>query len=332
MNLFSTLKMQSNQTRSTADVKLYFAPLEGITGYVFRNAHARYFPGTDKYFAPFISTNQNHKFTNKEMRDILPDNNRGANVVPQLLGKVAEDFIAAAVVLRDMGYDEVNLNLGCPSGTVTAKGKGAGMLANPEQLDRFLDEIFEGCDISISLKTRLGIEREEEFDEILQIYNRYPIAELTIHPRVQKDFYKNNVRLDAFSRAAEQCRAPVCYNGDIRTESGCADITGRFPRVQALMLGRGLVADPSLVSRMRGGAAADRDTLRAFHDDIYEGYRRDFGNDRNAMMRMKELWSHLITLFEDSGGYGKKLGKAASPAEFDALVQSVFTGLALRRE
>jgi tRNA-dihydrouridine synthase len=306
-------------------MRCYFAPLEGITGYIFRNAHKRHFSGVDKYFAPFISTNQNHAFSNKEMRDILPENNEGVSLVPQLLGKVAEDFISAAKVLEDMGYSEVNLNLGCPSGTVAAKGKGSGALADTDKLSSFLEEIFQGTNIKISIKTRLGIKEPEEFGEILEIFNRYPVSELIIHPRVQRDFYKNTVNLDAFEKALSASANPVCYNGDINTPDDCGKVLERFPKTQSIMIGRGLVSDPALAQKLCGGSDGDKNVLQAFHDEIYSTYRQVFRNDRNAIMRMKEFWSLFMEQFNCGEKQAKKMRKVTSAGDYEALAAEIFS-------
>lgn len=303
----------------------YFAPLEGISGYIFRNAHARLFPGVHKYYAPFISTNQNHRFTSREMRDILPENQR-ADIVPQLLSKISEEFIQASRVIGEMGYGEVNLNLGCPSGTVAAKGKGSGMLANSEVLDRFLYEIFDGCKIRISIKTRLGIASAEEFDAILEVFEKYPVALLIIHPRVQKDFYKNEVKLSAFEKALDGTDLSVCYNGDIISKSQLSEIESRFGGLEGVMIGRGLVSNPALLSDI----SASKDLIKAFTSQIYDSYKQDFHDDRNAMMRMKELWSYLILLFENGEEYSKKIRKAKSANEYEMLVPALFRDLELK--
>ena len=234
----------------------YFAPMEGVTGAVYRRTHHEYFPGIDKYFMPFITPTTNEHLTPRQKRDVAPEVNRGVPAVPQLLTKSAADFIWAANALFGMGYGEVNLNLGCPSGTVTAKGKGAGFLRDPEALDRFLDAVFSACTGAVSVKTRLGMQDPAEFAALLDIYNRYPIAELTIHPRVRQDFYRGQVREADFAAALPRCRMPVCYNGDIVSEAGAQAVEERYPAVQAVMIGRGLIADPSLVTRLTGGARA----------------------------------------------------------------------------
>jgi len=188
-----------------------FAPMQGLTTWQFRGLHHRHFPGADRYFLPFFSPTQEHLFTQRDWRNLAPEYNEGVPAVPQLMARKPADFLWAAGELAAMGYREVNLNLGCPAGTVAAKGKGAGFLAHPEELDAFLDRVFSaGPEARITVKTRLGIREPEEFERLLEIYNRYPIAELTIHPRVQKDFYKYPVRTEAFAEALGKSCNPVC--------------------------------------------------------------------------------------------------------------------------
>ena len=311
-------------------MRYYFAPMEGVTGAVYRNAHHHYFSGIDKYYMPFISPTQHHVNTPRELRDILPEHNGDTPAVPQLLTKCADDFLWAARELAEMGYDEVNLNLGCPSGTVVSKGKGAGFLAHPEDLRRFLDDVFANTPISISIKTRLGIQDPDEFWPILELYNRYPIKELTIHPRVQKDIYKNNVRMDHFVQAMKLTKIPLCYNGDLVSTTDCAGLLSRYPGIHTVMLGRGMIADPALARKIQGGDPATRAELQAFHDTVYEGFAEMMKSRRNAMIRMKEIWYFHIHLFEDMDKHIKRLRKAAAPDEFEAAASAIFRDLPLR--
>ena len=250
--------------------------------------------------------------------------------MPQLLTKSAADCIWAVNTLHELGYAEINLNLGCPSGTVTAKGKGAGFLAHPDELDRFFDEVFSACPPVISVKTRLGMHDSAEFDRLLAIYNRYPITELTIHPRVRQDFYKGTVREADFAAALPRCRMPVCYNGDVVSEDGARAAAARYPAVRALMLGRGLIGDPSLVTRLRGGPRADSRTLEAFHDALLIRYCEAFGDSRIALLRMKEIWFYHINLFENSEKHAKAIRKAKNEAEYRAAARAVFRDLPVR--
>ena len=306
-------------------MKYYFAPMEGITGAVFRRTHHEFFPGIDKYFMPFITPTTQPKLTPRQKRDVLPEYNEGVPAVPQLLTKTAADFIWAANLLGSLGWGEVNLNLGCPSGTVTAKGKGAGFLAHPDELDRFLDAVFSACTVPISIKTRLGVHDPAEFEALLEIYSRYPVAELTIHPRVRQDFYKGRVRESDFAAALPRCVMPVCYNGDVTTPEELHALEAEFPQLSGIMVGRGLIADPALFRRARGGAPASREELRGYCDDLYHGYTEAFGAASCAVSRMKAHWFYLIHRFEGADPLEKPLRKAREGWEYETVVNQIFT-------
>ena len=303
----------------------YFAPMEGITGPQFRQAHSRFFGGVDKYYLPFLSPTQNHTFSPKDLRQVSPEANAGIAAVPQLLTKSAPDFLWAAAALRDMGYREVNLNLGCPSGTVTAKGKGAGMLADPAALDRFLEEIFSIDGIAVSVKTRLGLTEEAEFPPLLSCFAKYPIHELIIHPRVREDHYKRPVRRAAFTQAYGAYPGPLVYNGGITSVAQCAALQREYPRLRAVMLGQGLLANPALARQTRGGSPAGVSELRSFHDALYHTYCENFKSARDAIFHMKELWRYLSRLFPDGDDFFRRLRKVDRSGAYEALVDSLFS-------
>ena len=308
----------------------YFAPMEGITGPIYRKTHQTYFPGADKYFMPFCSPRQDHTFTRRELSGLLPEHNEGVPAVPQLLTRNAQDFLWAAGELAAMGYQEVNLNLGCPSGTVVAKGKGSGLLGRPRELEAFLDAIFSASPIPISVKTRLGLNDPEEFGPLLEVFRRYPIHELTVHPRVRKDLYRGRPRLQFFAAALKDSPFPVCCSGDLYTPEDVFDLAARFPATSAFMMGRGAVAGPDLFRRLKGGPPADREELKAFHDTLYEGYCTAFGSRRNAMLRMKEVWYYHIGLFEGGERLHKALRKEQDPGAYERLTAEIFRTLPLR--
>ena len=309
-------------------MKLYFAPLEGITDHIYRRLHRRYFPGVDMYFTPFLSPTKNHIFPPRELRQVVPENNIGVPLTPQLLTKNADDFLWAANALAEMGYEEVNLNVGCPSGTVTAKGKGAGLLADLGSLQRLLDGIFAAAPVKISVKTRLGVRDPAEFGAILDIYNDYPISELIIHARTAKEMYEGPIHPDAFGAALTSSRASLCYNGDVATPADICALEQRFPGLNAVMVGRGLVADPALVMRL-GGVEPDRETLTAFNNELWEAYSGAFGGPASAMNRMKAIWTLMLGSFEGGEAYAKRLGKTRKWPEMRALTEEICARLPL---
>ena len=297
---------------------IYAAPMEGITLHPFRLIHNQFFPGCiDEYYTPFLVANQTKTFKNKEIRDVLPENNRGLRVVPQLLANDAEEFVSAVEKLIGYGYRKLNLNLGCPMRTVVTKGKGSGFLALPDRLDAFFDQSFqllepwrERIGLEISVKTRTGLKNHEEAVRLLQIYNRYPISEVIIHPRLQTDFYENTPNMDVFAMMYEGSVHPVCYNGDIVTISDYKALCGRFPGLERVMLGRGLLRNPSLIRQIRGGKPMELEELKVYHDAIVQEYRKIMSDQTQVVAKMKEIWWYMCWLFPDSEKAMKKIRKS----------------------
>lgn len=307
-------------------MQYYFAPLEGLTDRIYRRLHHKYFPGVHRYYTPFLSPTVHRALTPKEAKELPPADSIGFPVVVQLLTKSADDFLWMARQCRDLGYSEVNLNLGCPSGTVTAKGKGAGMLRDPDALDSFLYQIFADAPLPISIKTRIGFSSPEEFPAILEIFNRYPIAELTVHPRVREDFYKGAVDMDAFDHAVNNAKAPLCYNGDLRSLEQIQAVSARYPQLQAVMLGRGLIGDPGMLTP--GGTAPA--VLETFLDELLEEYLIAFGGSRNAMFRLKELWCYLIGQFQNGEKLAKQLRKTTDIQEYRTITAQILHTLPMK--
>ena len=315
-----------------APLRYYAGPMEGITNRLYRQTHRRYFPGADKYFAPFLSPTRDFRFTPHVLEELLPELEEAAPLVPQLLVNSAEPFLDAARELEALGFREANLNLGCPSRTVTAKRKGAGLLADPAALDRLLARVFSGIGgIRVSVKTRMGIAAPEEFAALLAVFDRYPIAELTVHARVQEDFYRRPAAPEALARYAADVAAPFCYNGDLLTQEDAARILPLFPRAEAAMLGRGLIADPALILRLRGQRAPEKSVYRAFHDELAEGYRAMGWDARAVLCHMKEIWTYMAGLFAGSEREAKRIRKANTLEAYADAVDAIFA-LPLRSE
>ncbi|MCI7443740.1 MAG: tRNA-dihydrouridine synthase family protein, partial [Clostridium sp.] len=305
-------------------MKYYLAPMEGITGFIYRNAYEKFFHNIDKYFTPFIVANKSKSLKTKELRDVLPENNKCMNIVPQILTNDSEDFIITSKRLQQLGYNEVNLNLGCPSGTVVSKNRGSGFLALRDELDKFLEEIFTLENMKISIKTRIGKDNPEEFYELIKIYNKYPLEELIIHPRTRNDFYGNKPNLDVFKDALSLSKAEVCYNGDIFTVDNYNNLVNKFLKVRKIMLGRGILANPGLIGEIKDGTFIDKKVLREFHDEILNNYIELFKEEKNAIFRMKELWGYMIYIFSDNKKYAKKIKKAQKLKEYNEAVSSLF--------
>lgn len=306
----------------------YAAPMEGLTDRIWRQVHQKWFGAVDaptRYYAPFLSPPENRVLIPKKMAELAPEANAGTVVIPQLLARDGE--LAAWMIgeVRKLGYTEVNLNFGCPSGTVTAKGKGAGMLRDPARLDAFLDAVFSAVEGPVSVKTRIGVQKPEEFAALLDVYDRYPICELTIHPRVMKQLYRGEADRAAFAAALPECRMPVCYNGDVTTPEALHALEAEFPQLSGIMVGRGLIADPALFRRARGGAPASREELRGYCDDLYHGYTEAFGAASCAVSRMKAHWFYLIHRFEGADPLEKPLRKAREGWEYETVVNQIFT-------
>lgn len=278
----------------------YVAPMEGLTDRVWRQAHQKWFafPGAPaRYYAPFISPPENRVLIKKKMAELSPAANPGAPVIPQLLAKDGE--LAAWMIgeLRKLGYTEVNLNFGCPSGTVTAKGKGSGLLADVPALERLLDGVFARSPLPVSIKTRIGYTRPDEFDRLLDVFARYPIHELIIHPRTRVEFYKGTPHREAFAKAHAALDRPLCYNGDLFCEEDCRELMRQFPNTRALMLGRGLIANPALAQSLGGGEALCKASLRTFHDRLLAAYQAKYPA-HVTLGRMREIAKHFVCCFD----------------------------------
>ena len=306
-------------------VKYYMAPLESVTTWIYRQAHAKIYGRLDKYFIPFLEPHEKRDFKTRELQEILPEHNENIYAVPQILTNRSEGFIKLAKALKDWGYEEINLNLGCPSKTVVTKGKGSGFLAKPEELERFLTEIFDALsgEVKISVKTRIGKEDPEEFPALLKLFNKYPMEELIIHPRVQKDGYGNVPRLELYELAEKQSVNPLCYNGDLYTQEQIWNFAERFPGTERLMFGRGFLRDPGLLYNEGKDSKDIFEKFWAFHDLVYEGYQERNMGDRNVLFKMKELWSYQVYQFSEPERLFKTFKKVQDCNEYEQMIRNL---------
>ena len=324
-------------------MKFYLAPLEGITMPVFRNlVHEMFGEHIDKYFTPFIVPHSKKCMTPKERREIDPVNNPGINLVPQIMTVNAADYLNTEKKLMDFGYRELNLNFGCPSNTVSNKGRGSGFLKKPDDMDRFLDEIFSGTNCRISIKTRLGFEHPDEFYRVLEVYNKYPIHELIIHPRVKREMYGGNVHIDKFVYAVSNSTCDLSYNGDIDSVKSYRDMAGRisenfredipegelFPsKVTSVMLGRGMVGNPALIREICGGRKLTYEEAGEFTERFRENYYSQFNDELATLSKLKEIWTFMHRIFPESPETKKaykKILKSRRISDYESAAAELF--------
>lgn len=305
-------------------MNLSFAPMEGLSYCEFRKTHARYFPGVDQYCAPFLAPDGQGRVKASALKDLDPQKNKDLSVLPQILSNSAEAFLSLSRELKAMGYRQVDLNAGCPSGTVVPKHKGAGMLLDLESLDAFLGEVFSHTELSVSVKTRVGLSSAEEFPSVLEIYNRYPLSELTVHARTRDGLYQSTPDLDAFGLAFRESRAPVRYNGNLLSPAHAGRVTASFPGLERLMIGRGAMANPALFRMLKGGEKLEETELRAFLEELFAAYLDSGIGEHFSLNRMKELWYYVHHMFPGAERELKRINKARTKEDYRDAAREIF--------
>jgi tRNA-dihydrouridine synthase len=305
--------------------ELILAPLRGITEAAFRDIFARFFPGFDRAVAPFISTMQGNRIRPAKLRDLLPENNTRLPVIPQILAKDPDHFLNTAAMLADLGYPAVNWNLGCPYPMVANKMRGSGLLPYPEKIEAFLEKMH-ALPLALSVKTRLGRRDGREILELMPVFNKFPLAELIIHPRTGIQMYEGAVDLDLFGRCLEMSRHPVVYNGDITTRAQYQRLSARFPAVRSFMIGRGALADPFLAAGIKGLPLPDdpRQTVAAFHAALIAGYGEMLSGPAPVLGRMKGLWLYLSRSFAGGEKLLKRIQKTKKLDRYADIVADIF--------
>lgn len=308
-------------------MNLDLAPLEGIGNHIYRNTFRKYYQGVDRYYTPFIDVNSAGDMKSRNQRDILPENNEGAHIVPQLLLKTAEQFKGAAERLKELGYEEVNINMGCPYGTVVKKGKGAGLLADRENLRALLSDIVSEGILPVSVKMRIGIDDPSEGTELMSMLNRFPLAEVIIHPRLQREFYEGGIHEDILEAMYGMSTNPVSVNPGICSPAGYRYYEEKYPDAKGIMIGRYLIACPELAERIRRGDASedirirDRKKFAAFHDELLGSYKEELSGDRPVLFKMKEMWDYWKESLTPDGKILKKIKKASDIGTYRILAK-----------
>ncbi len=306
-------------------MKYFMAPLEGITLCEYRKLHSTMFPGAEAYYTPFIAPDTQGNFREKYLRELLPDNNEGIKLVPQLLVNRPEPFLITVSKLKALGYNEVDLNTGCPSGTVFAKHKGSGMLTDLKELDSFLNTVFSQTEIAISIKTRMGVSDTAEFAGIAEIYAKYPLKQLVIHARCREGYYDSPPDIDGFAAIFEHMPFPVCYNGNIFSRSDLNALKEKVPGLELVMVGRGAIADPALIRTLLGGEKLRASELEQFHDALLEALLSRGMAPDHVLSHMKELWYYMIHKFSDAAQLYRSLNKTTRLGYYRSAVSELFS-------
>ncbi len=301
-------------------MNLYFAPLEGITTYIYRNTHASMFDGCDAYFAPFINPSEQERISKKGMKDILPERNAGINLKAQILTNNSDSFLRFIDKIKPLGYDEININMGCPASTVVRKGRGSGFLKTPDLIDKFLYEIFSQCDIKTTVKTRIGYSSGSEMEELIRIFNKYPISLLTVHPRTREDFYKGEPDMAVFENVYNVSDNKLCYNGNIFSADNFISIASRFPELDSVMLGRGAIANPALFREIKGGTPLTTAELIEFTSRLIDNYYEVLQSDIFTLHKLKEIWVYMMWNYPDEKKIAKAIKKSNTLTDFKAAI------------
>ncbi|MFV8361092.1 tRNA dihydrouridine synthase [Flavobacterium sp. LS1P3] len=310
------------------DYTLLSSPLQGFTDFRFRNAQNKLFGGIDTYYSPYIRLNGKMVIKPSYERDLLPENNLDLEVIPQVITNDADEFLFVAKYVRELGYKELNWNLGCPYPMVTKSGMGSGLISNPEKINNILHRAHNESDIIVSMKMRLGYENSEEILDVLPILDTYPIKNIAIHARIGKQLYKGGVNLDAFQLCVDNTKHKLYYNGDITSVAKFHEMQQRFPTINHWMIGRGLISDPFLPSMIKNNTseypANKMELFSAFHDTLYAIYSESLSGSTHILLKMYHLWEYFSATFSNPHKVLKKIKKAQSIRNYEAAVAEIF--------
>ena len=304
-------------------MKLYFAPMEGITTYTYRNTHAKFFGGCDMYYAPFIVPSDKERVSRKCLRDILPEKNEGTPLRVQVLTTQADSFVKFEEKIKELGYSEVNLNLGCPAARVVQKGRGSGALKDKEKLERFLVETFEKTSFRVEIKTRIGFAEKSEANALLEIYNKLSMERLIVHPRTKLDYYGGVPHDDVFEDFYKNSKNMLCYNGNVFTLADYKRIEARFPKIEGVMLGRGAISNPALFREIRGGEKITTQELVEFSEKLIENYYAVLQSEIFTLQKLKEIWVYVLWNYPEEAKVAKAIKKSATLEDFKMAIRKL---------
>jgi len=306
---------------------LLSSPLQGFTDFRFRNAFNEYFGGIDTFYSPYIRLNGKLKIKGSYERDLLIENNTVPEVIPQIMTNNADEFLFVTKYVQELGYKELNWNLGCPYPMVTKRGMGSGLICDPEKINNILDRVHSESDITVSMKMRMGYENPEEILDVFPILEKYPIKNIAIHARIGKQLYKGGVDLDSFQRCLDTSIQKLYYNGDITSVLKFKELQERFPTIDHWMIGRGLISDPFLPSMIKNNTTEypkNRwDIFSEFHNTIYQEYDAALSGPTPIKMKMLGFWEFFSQSCSNPQKTYKKIKKANNSRAYQKAVSEI---------
>lgn len=310
------------------NITLLSSPLQGFTDFRFRNAFQKYFGGIDTFYSPYIKLNGKLIVKGSYERDILPENNNTLEVIPQIITNDVEEFLFVAKYVQQLGYKELNWNLGCPYPMVAKCGMGSGLISNTSQIEHILKRVHNETDIIVSMKMRMGYDNPTEILDVFPILEQYPIKSIAIHARIGKQLYKGGVDLDSFQKCLDASKQKIYYNGDITSVAKFKELQERFPSIDHWMIGRGLIADPFLPSMIKNNTTdypKNRfEIFEAFHDEIYREYDAYLQGPSPIRMKMLGFWEYFSASFSNPQKTYKKIKKAGNSKNYETAVKEIF--------
>lgn len=313
------------QQQENNNIKISLAPLQGLTDYTYRNTYASFFDGIDVSYSPFLRIEKG-EIRKSKLKDILPENNKGLKLIPQILTKSSDEFLYLANIICEMEYDEINWNLGCPYPMVAKQGMGAGMLRTPDSIKNVLDDVMDKINCRLSVKMRTGYENHDDILKILPILNEYDISDITVHPRTGKQIYKGDVDLEAFRNCLGISNHEICYNGDIKDIEAYKHFNSEFPEIKSIMIGRGIISNPFLATDIKGlPVQGDRKEIIAkFHDTLFDQYCNLLSGDSHILNKMIPFWEYIAESFSNSRKVFKAVKKSYKLSKYETTVRNVF--------
>ncbi len=308
-------------------ITLLSSPLQGFTDFRFRNAFHKFFGGIDTFYAPYIRMNGKIIIKNSYKRDLELANNNTLEVIPQIMTNSSEEFLFVIKYIQELGYKELNWNLGCPYPMVTKRGMGSGLICDPKRIDQILEKVHAETDIKVSMKMRMGYDTPEEIQDVFPILDKYPLKNIAIHARIGKQLYKGGVDLNSFQKCIDNTKHKLYYNGDITSVSKFQEMQERFPSIDHFMIGRGLISDPFLPQMIKNNTQLYPENsmkiFKEFHDTIFTEYEEFLSGPTPIKMKMLGFWEYFSQSFSNPQKVYKKIKKAGNIKNYQAAVAEI---------